>query len=567
MMRPPNRDTRSLAYFDPDTFVLVASHAVDFAPERVVEELTKARSVVANKPLQDGLNRLLRSVRKGERLPMTYRPDERFWAENREDLPPIRGRNQSPPEAISLVFGDLPGKRRPRAEREKALVGLVNDVNAQLQDVFDDSEVVIQALVPNWLCNSTPKVIGTGGPGARPVAAPPLDPVWHASTPDAAGAPFGFHSPTLTQLDQRAGDPQGVEVAILDTAPTAEQLDKAYQRWGDEHPLLRALLEPNARQRRLRVSYAADFLAGTGIKLPHDTGIKHHEYTMEDHGLFAAGIVHTLAPTAELHLVEVLNHWGVGSLETIARGVEAALARRRDPKHALVINCSLMLSVPRPEADGRAPHRADDFPWTLDTTSPQFKNWTLPLRLTCDRAMRDGALIAAAAGNDAELTPRDVEGPRPPARYPAAFAGVVGVGALTAEQIPAGYSNFSDEPHSKGLVTFGGDTAPVVMTITGETPPLTANVDHGVLGVYVGDLPNPNATVASERTGRYPYPVPNKSGWARWAGTSFATPIISGVLARTIAKGTPAADAEQALRDAEADVSALGEQTFTVVQG
>jgi hypothetical protein len=42
-------------------------------------------------------------------------------------------------------------------------------------------------------------------------------------------------------------------------------------------------------------------------------------YRMTDHGLFVAGIIHTIAPQAELHLIEVLNPYGVGDLESITR--------------------------------------------------------------------------------------------------------------------------------------------------------------------------------------------------------------------------------------------------------
>jgi hypothetical protein len=369
-------------------------------------------------------------------------------------------------------------------------------------------------------------------------------------------------------LDDRQSKHQYVEVAILDTVPSEEQLAAAYVMWGKQHPLLRSLLHPNGTgERRLRTTYAADFLAGTGMSLPHDTGIRGHEYTMEDHGLFAAGIIHSMAPEADLHLVEVLNQFGVGSLETIARGVETALERRRDPKGALVINCSFMLSLPRPKKADRLGHPAPDFPWPVDDDSPLLRAWALPLRLVCDRAISAGAIITAAAGNDAELEPDDRSGPRPPARYPAAFGSVVGVGALTVEGVPAGYSNFSDEPTSKGLVTFGGDVALSAVESSDAPMPLTANADYGILGIYTGDLPNPTAMLPAQRTGKYPRPRRNHSGWARWAGTSFATPVISGALARAIGQGTPAEQAEQTLRDAEAELSSLGEQTFTVVQG
>ncbi|CAA9220236.1 MAG: hypothetical protein AVDCRST_MAG93-408, partial [uncultured Chloroflexia bacterium] len=489
-------------------------------------------------------------------------PSSRFWEEERAELPPIRGRDNAP-SAISLVFADMPFKRR---RSDKELIALVDDVNRQLEDPDDDGEVVLQAIVPSWFCNATPKVIGTGGPGARPVAAPPLDEEWWSSSVDNPHAPFGFHSATLTQLDDRQSGRRHVEVAILDTAPSEEQLAAAYAMWGKQHPLLRSLLHSNDNgERRLRATYAADFLAGTGISLPHDTGIRGHEYTMEDHGLFAAGIIHSLAPEADLHLVEVLSQFGVGSLETIARGVETALERRRDPNGALVINCSFMLSLPRPKRADRSGHPAPNFPWVFDDDSPLLRAWALPLRLVCERAISAGAIVTAAAGNDAELT-TDRSGLRPPARYPAAFRSVMGVGALTTDGAPAGYSNFSDEPTSKGLVTFGGDVSVSAPEVS-DPLPLTANADYGVLGVYTGELPNPTAMLPARRTGKYPRPLPNHSGWARWAGTSFATPVISGALARAIGQGTPATQAEQTLRDAEAAVSSLGEQTFTVLQG
>ncbi len=556
------KDTRPFSYFAPDTFILAVTHNSTLSTEEVVEGLQKTRIGNENKTLNRSLRDLSSSVRRKSRLPLRYEPSARFWEEEKENLPPLRGPDGRP-SAISLVFLDMPAKRR-RSDAE--LITLVDEINKLLDDPNDDQEIVIQALVPSWYCNATPKVIGTGGPGARPVAAA-LDSRWATSAVSEAGTPFGFSSPALEALDAKRGDPRPVEVAILDTAPSERQLAAAYGRWGAEHPLLRSLLEPSDGARRLRTSYAADFLAGTGVALPKDSGIKGHEYSMEDHGLFAAGIIHTVAPDADLHLVEVLNQFGVGSLETIARGVEAALERRRDPKAALVINCSFMLSLPRPPSRDRAGHPAPDFPWSLANNDRLLQAWALPLLLVCDRAISAGAVIAAAAGNDAELAPGNRAGPRPPARYPAAFASVMGVGALTVNGAPAGYSNFSDEPTSRGLVTFGGDVAATATGIVNTSVPLVANAEDGVLGVYTGDLPNPGAMIPTLSTGKYPHPIRNKSGWARWAGTSFATPVISGALARTIRNGTAPQDAEQKLRDAETATSSLGEQTFTVKQG
>lgn len=55
------------------------------------------------------------------------------------------------------------------------------------------------------------------------------------------------------------------------------------------------------------------------------------------------------------------------------------------------------------------------------------------------------------------------------------------------------------------------------MTLGGEY-----GIDNGVRGVYIHDFPNSSNPGA---------PITNTTGWAWWAGTSFAAPIISGMLA------------------------------------
>lgn len=143
---------------------------------------------------------------------------------------------------------------------------------------------------------------------------------------------------------------------------------------------------------------------------------------------------------------------------------------------------------------------------------PWMERQAWPAEWICDSVNMLGTHIFAAAGNDYV---KDHHTHRPRASYPAAFEGVTGVGALPRIDPPppastrleaSSYSNLSDLPANKGIATLGGEE--------GE--------NQGVLGIYVGQFPDikedPNT----------PF---KPSGWAWWCGTSFATPIISGVMA------------------------------------
>lgn len=100
---------------------------------------------------------------------------------------------------------------------------------------------------------------------------------------------------------------------------------------------------------------------------------------------------------------------------------------------------------------------------------------------------------------------------------------------------PAPYSNISDLPKGDGVATFGGNSN----ATTDKT-----NSTDGMLGVYIGT---------------YPDNVPNTTGFARWAGTSFATPVITGALAVLVADGYTTDDAIQKLRDTNDQETHLGE--------
>jgi subtilisin family serine protease len=271
---------------------------------------------------------------------------------------------------------------------------------------------------------------------------------------------------------------------------------------------------------------------------------------MTEHGLFVAGIIHNLAPAAELHLFEVLNPDGVGDLESIAKGLWEVFDQFAG--EPLVVNCSLVLNMPHngaqiPELDQEILKEIvqdwrEDQDYDYLVASPAGEAWlerqSQSIKWICDLLYLHGSKVIAAAGNDGKEKQE-----RPHARFPAAFDSVAGVGALPKGPVKsmsgtavryttASYSNISDEPGKEGVTTFGGEE--------GEK--------NGVLGVYTGEFPaDPNPTwwrrflnwVIVLLGGRVAGPR-NLTDMAWWAGTSFATPILTGKIAAILSNIQPA---------------------------
>ncbi|MGE5249858.1 MAG: S8 family serine peptidase [Bacteroidota bacterium] len=423
------------------------------------------------------------------------------------------------------------------------------------------SGIVLQATLPNWLAGGANDQSGTGGPGSWPVEAD-----------TQAGSGWAFHVLDKQGIMSGAATMEGqqdqVHVAILDTAPTQHAIETAYAEWHWQHPLIESLLWQNSPLQVYPASYAD--LRGT-----QDLDLLGHRYIMRDHGLFIAGIIHTLAPQASLHLYEVLNPYGVGSLETIARGLSKALT---DIKGPLIINCSFMFGIPvKGSFDPDFPLPAD----LRDQVADDDMNYSLQDFFNMITGRKD-TVVVAAAGNDAHYNNSAAPGTRPAARFPAAFDKVVGVGALpdatsagSGTYTAATYSNLSDTPAPGSYITLGGEPGPLL----------------GVLGVYIGDFPvyeepqgclgflfgisprpghlprNPRAVIP----GRIKYER-NTTGWAWWAGTSFATPIVTGILAANhgrpgILDSLTAANAEGLLRLLQTGQTPEGEKVVPVAQG
>jgi len=264
---------------------------------------------------------------------------------------------------------------------------------------------------------------------------------------------------------------------------------------------------------------------------------------MADHGLFVAGIIHSIVPQATIHLIEVLSPLGVGDLETLSGGLQKVLdviyqkppepsesEEPQEPRRKLVVNCSWMLDLPRVEEHLQALSYTDPehaFEWEVWQLAVNDENQALALQGKCERLMALGRQVIAAAGNDRQGTNNGSIAPA--TRFPAAFLNTVGVGALPKDAVPdsttqkypsSSYSNIADVPNTEiKIATLGGEE--------GE--------GKGVLGLYLGEFPGCENQ-------------PNCTKWAWWAGTSFAAPILTGAIAAVLSSPTGPDRTQEALQ-------------------
>lgn len=406
--------------------------------------------------------------------------------------------------------------------------------------------VRVEAGTPNWFMGAAQHGEIGGGPGSGPLP---------VAAGEAGGPPFGQFAAggnaalaALLPAQNRAphntespGEEREVVVAVLDTCPVKGK-DKIAQKLNDlapaDHWLLRELHDsPHIHfdaPTFIDPAYRWDYSVNWGRwSAPHPaaTTTGHAaQHEMPDHGLFATGIVRTLAPGAEIRLIRVLDDYGVGDLLALAQVLAllpAALLGEgpldRPGKRRLIVNLSLTAALPPDAAllDLWFPETAKlkknqaifrrrfaDICATVETIQ-------LGLRSVVDwLAARDNVLLVAAAGNDGQR-PEGRPAPAAPARYDS----VLGVGALRADGEAARFSNRGDiAVFGNGVAVFGGNVKPDSSGDLGVIDGGTNGLPDAVVGAAIAPTLPPEGT-------------PNETGWARWAGTSFAAPIVSGLAA------------------------------------
>lgn len=196
--------------------------------------------------------------------------------------------------------------------------------------------------------------------------------------------------------------------------------------------------------------------------------------SLAEHGMFVSSIIHEAAPQADIILFRVMNENGVGDVNTLVTAINKFIDEVERRKVPAVINMSL---------GGKY-----NIPTSLSTA--------------LERAKNEGIVMVAATGNESanQTTPNNEW-------WPSNYAGVTAVAASTTDYKRACYSNkiISAE---KGLSAPGG----------GPSASSGTNCDNAA---FKTACEQGQCLVGQDSHGDYYYV----------AGTSFATPLISGLAA------------------------------------
>lgn len=435
-----------------------------------------------------------------------FTPSMQFQGSQRFSLIPLRleghKKNDREPDDVLRLLNDA------YIELEGNFINPEGEASGDKFEPFKKNQIRFISISPNWLGGSMPHNQPTGGPGSLPASL-------------AAGTQRRFEIRDLEVLDSlsRFRRP-GAKIVIFDTA-----------RDLNEYPATVNDIPPMTVYRYQDLKPEFEALPPYWEEDP-----KKDHYDESDHGPFIASIIHKIT-SAEICLYEVLNRYGDGSFITVSHGLSEALNRHAQGATKLVFNCSFGMVRKLPE------HKSQHETWKAFYP----KLWESLIQELIFMALDDAfaqvishpnITVVAAAGNEANKVNQKgevVEPGRPSAWYPAAFDKVLSVAALpkhyfrdTAQEgkiVPATYSNsaHSEDPDKKdkahySFATFGGERR--------NKPGNPFAPADGVVGVYIGKIPKQNLDGSFSQDG-----PDNQTYVGQWAGTSFATPIISALVA------------------------------------
>jgi hypothetical protein len=274
----------------------------------------------------------------------------------------------------------------------------------------------------------------------------------------------------------------------------------------------------------------------TAIPPPHPAA---GALDVRDHGVFVAGLIHAVAPNAIIHLIRVLEDDGWGNTNTLTAGVYEFLLSQAEfgSLDRTVLNLSLGIRLP-PRMQNLNGLRNDYFDNSTEPLLPALRqyfqnessnetsyvtgfagrSWPLhrmrtPAALLFLMTLADelNVTMVAAAGNHS--TPNDVEEPMIPAAYID-----LAVAASTMDQARACFANAGD------VAAPGGDARPATggatdCDLVAHTGCSVSDCAHGLISVVT------------------PATATSATGFAYWAGSSFATALVSGLAARRLGEG------------------------------
>ena len=237
---------------------------------------------------------------------------------------------------------------------------------------------------------------------------------------------------------------------------------------------------------------------------------------LEDHGLYAVGLAQGISPAAHYHLIEVLNANAEGDLFSLIRAMDLYTQQRWNdnedqPLEDTVLNLSLGLAIQRGLSLDKAMDLSEgalggmvarlqnlsqtDYPYLVDLLD---KFPIVSLQIVLGIYDQAGAVIVAASGND---------GKEDHIQPPAAFSQVIGVASSNKSGVRSAFSNAGN------LAAPGGDEDPTNLEscLKNSSQDICHQSDIVSLIYWSG--------------------VESDLSYAYWRGTSFSTPIVSGLVA------------------------------------
>lgn len=442
------------------------------------------------------------------------------------------------PSGVAVVFYTLLTHRQQRGDQRDSVQIAVDHINQNLHMRNPgDTSLRVLAAMPNWLTYGSGQV-------SEPASGPGGPPIWSPDVPPPSGS-WLFKQPQFAALVQHnkqqvAGH---ATVIILDTIlgdkDAVIMRAQALPDYANNALLKQMVDDLNQGKLLIDTSIPAFMLPGSQFGAGQDDLGRPFTYNMVDHGLFIAGIIHSIAPQAEIKLVRTQNPYGAGDMNVFLHALDE-VGQRQDTQQ-IVLNLSMGALPPLEEL-----HQiwfgsgcccdAPPFSDALNT----LEKLHVALRLAIRSLVEKGVVVVAAAGNDS-LGKNPPHGPR----YPARYEDVLGVAAVNRQGLAAAYSNQANVDHwGSGIATYGG-----------EEP----NDDSDTLAWYLGASPNqpgpPDAVHSLYLNPTYP-PLnaddpgnggTNQSGWAWWSGTSFATGVASGLAAHHVLAGLSGQQVVQAI--------------------
>ena len=333
-----------------------------------------------------------------------------------------------------------------------------------------------------------------GSPWKVPARTGVADPTTHAEPENLFKAQSCWQTIGATERSGFAHKGEGVTVAILDTAPDLARIDHGLVDYvitmkagGGEfdQPL------PKMPALNLKKLYTMHRVNPTMPTPPGGADVE--AGLMEPyHGMLIASLIRELAPAASIVLVEVLNDRGettgsniVEALDYVQflRDHQATVKGQRIVQDKLVFNLSL--GLPRSLSE--------------DVEA-------VYLLEACQRMAEVGAVMVAAAGNDSYyMHPSNPEE-------------------------PAAYGYFCDNKTAYDQVIAVSATGP-------DATEYALYSNQGNLAAPGMDLLMDTGDPANPAQARYIY----------WAGTSFATPLVTASVALLLGAGVPAKEVKQHL--------------------